>query len=78
MYQVMVDAGVRAEVILNRLEEYEELEDDVDGGQTNGEEMLSTDAIANVQEDLQSKLERGDVTSSSYISSALSITNSRL
>ncbi|KIW73462.1 hypothetical protein PV04_01578 [Phialophora macrospora] len=82
LYQVMVDAGVRAEMILNRLEEYQELEDEDEdgggGGDGDSHEVSGGDppqATADVQ---QPSTEQGDVTSSRYLSSALTLGDGRL
>lgn len=44
LYDLMVDAGVRAEMLLNRLDEYEQLADDVSigGEQDDGEDVATT------------------------------------
>ena len=91
-YQLMVDAGVRAELLLNRLDGYEELADD-------DEDMSGT--ACNVEQDESdteapqlvvtgTEGERGDVThdsndevfetvgSSAYLSSALSFDDGKL
>lgn len=74
LYRIMVDAGVRAEMILSRLEEYERLEDEEDQGdlETSGqpaqdESSARDDGTAHEQ-----------VSSSDYLSSALSLGNGRL
>jgi protein arginine N-methyltransferase 2 len=79
LYQVMVDAGVRAEMILSRLEEYQELEDeDEDGGGDDSDEVSGGDSSQPAANAPQSSTEQGDVTSSRYLSSALSLSNGRL
>lgn len=93
LYQLMVDAGVRAEVLLNRLDEYEELEDvdELDdaedaGPDTNGmadsEEApqlvdSSKREVAQATETVPS-IAVHDVPSSAYLSSTLSLDDSKL
>jgi protein arginine N-methyltransferase 2 len=50
IYQVMVDAGVRAELLLNRLDEYALLQDDDDEG---GDEDGDEDDDENIEEEIQ-------------------------
>lgn len=52
LYEIMVDAGVRAEMLLNRLDEYEQLRDDADSEEeleaeteSNGEEKQDQTAV---------------------------------
>ena len=45
LYEIMVDAGVRAEMLLNRLDEYEQLADDVDGD-SEGDDAEQSASIA--------------------------------
>ncbi len=75
LYELMVDAGVRAELLLNRLEGYEKLEDsdevetvDTENGPVNATSH-STDAPAQSHALVEPE---ADVTSSHYLSSALS------
>lgn len=90
LYELMVDAGVRAEVILNRLEGYEKLEDedmreedDVDqvAAETNGEhddevpELIDADAVA---VNATTQHAQADVNSTDYLSSALHLTRDKL
>ena len=75
LYQVMVDAGVRAEMLLNRLEEYGRLD-----GEEDGDEVDSHEAGAQTQDqdDAEVATAHEDITSSNYLSSALSLSNNRL
>lgn len=75
LYQLMVDAGVRAELLLNRLDSggYELLEDDEDGSEeeaaTNGDAVVDGgDGLGHSQ----------DVTSKQYLSSTLLLSGDRL
>ena len=75
LYNLMVDAGVRAELLLNRLEEYEKLEDDEDEQEkpTNGE------AAEDEPSALETKISTTnttstDVKSADYLSSTLTST----
>lgn len=75
MYQIMVDAGVRAEMLLSRLEEYLRLDDEEEDGEVNGDESRET--VTEADAAAGSNL-REDVTSSAYLSSALSLTKDKL
>ena len=75
LYQVMVDAGVRAEMILNRLEEYGRLDGEEDGDEGDGHEAGTQ---AQDQNDAEVATAQEDTTSSNYLSSALSFSNNRL
>jgi type IV protein arginine methyltransferase len=73
LYELMVDAGVRAELLLNRLEGYELLEDnendtgaEEDGATANGADTAEESAVAE------------DVCSEQYLSSALYLIGDRL
>lgn len=73
-YQLMVDAGVRAELLLNRLDGYEELKDDENDGTSEGDrpgDHLEEDA------GVRSATE-SDISSSRYLSSTLSMNDMRL
>ncbi|KAH0843952.1 hypothetical protein AYO21_08342 [Fonsecaea monophora] len=72
LYQIMVDAGVRAEMVLNRLEGYERLNDDEDGEDNNVAEESQG------QDDSDANTSHEDVTSSVYLSSALSLGDNNL
>jgi type IV protein arginine methyltransferase len=91
LYQLMVDAGVRAELLLNRLDGYEELENEDDEGDlteavaqdesdTEAPELVVTTAegeIASVQQSSQ-ETSTEDVGSTAYLSSALSFDDEKL
>ncbi|KIW95951.1 uncharacterized protein Z519_03017 [Cladophialophora bantiana CBS 173.52] len=72
LYQIMVDAGVRAEMVLNRLEEYERLHGGEDGEDVNGAEG------SHGRDNLEANGLQEHVTSSVYLSSALSVGDNRL
>ncbi|OAP65234.1 hypothetical protein AYL99_01206 [Fonsecaea erecta] len=72
LYQIMVDAGVRAEMVLNRLEGYTRLRDDEDDDQVNGAEDSEN------QDSSEANNSQEHVASSVYLSSALSIGDNRL
>lgn len=103
LYNVMVDAGVRAEMLLNRLDEYDVLDDEeVDGDDTGQDtEDVSLDppdvVVSEVSDDPkaqsdtlisvngvgqanlpQSEAVPNDVSSAAYLSSALSMSDSKL
>lgn len=80
LYRLMVDAGVRAELLLTRLEEYERLEDDDDGDDDGGigadenevprgERDVKSSGIAPTSQDAES---------TAYLSSTLSLSNDKL
>jgi type IV protein arginine methyltransferase len=91
LYQLMVDAGVRAELLLNRLDGYEELEDlddedeaaepdTHDDSDTEAPELVVTTAegeTSSVQQGLQ-EASTEDVDSKAYLSSALSFDDEKL
>lgn len=68
LYQLIVDAGVRAEMLLSRLEEYEQLDENEE------DDSLQVDSAT--AETISP--ERPDVDSSTYLSSALSRSGSML
>ena len=101
LYQLMVDAGVRAELLLNRLDEYDELDDqdeDADLGDSTETELQAgapeiTVSTATMDEDPPTSIaiepgsndagqpsltSRDDVTSTAYLSSTLSMSDSKL
>ena len=92
LYEMMVDAGVRAEMLLNRLEEYERLEDGDEGEDAAGQEdALEGESATNgaVTEQLTTEVAPDgrttdllstapDVDSDHYLSSALSLSSDRL
>ena len=74
LYHIMVDAGVRAEMLLNRLEEYQKLEDEEDDA-----EAPMDDDLKNCGEvDSAKGAEYRDVTNEQYLSSTLSFSADRL
>jgi type IV protein arginine methyltransferase len=103
LYNLMVDAGIRAEMLLNRLDEYDEL-DDADVNEAEEEEdtpMASTGqpdiVVSEVSDDPSSQSDalksvngfeppspaqttngKQDVSSAAYLSSALSMSDSKL
>lgn len=91
LYQAMVDAGVRAELLLNRLDEYEELEDlededevveltPQDDSDTEAPELVVTTAEGNSApvEDKAMDESSDQVESKAYLSSALSFNDNKL
>ncbi|KIW15971.1 hypothetical protein PV08_06021 [Exophiala spinifera] len=85
LYQLMVDAGVRAEMILSRLEEYERMEDDdmdkedkpeeeqhIAGNDQSSSSKPQDDVIDSVGD------HQPDVNTSAYLSSTLSLSSSKL
>ncbi|KAK5465966.1 Arginine N-methyltransferase 2 [Exophiala xenobiotica] len=89
LYQLMVDAGVRAEMILSRLEEYERMEDGEGEGEEEEEEAEGEEERANPEGQIDNAesqdangeevlVQRQDVNGSTYLSSALSLTSNRL
>ncbi|KIV80728.1 hypothetical protein PV11_08211 [Exophiala sideris] len=77
LYQLMVDAGVRAEMILNRLEEYDRMEDkdeDEDEEQKENEDGTNGE---NADQDPASTAQP-EVNGSAYLSSALSLSDDKL
>jgi type IV protein arginine methyltransferase len=75
LYQIMVDAGVRAEMLLSRLEEYEELEDEDDAAEA---DTLQASEETHQQSHTLSNSEREEPASSNYLSSVVSLSNGRL
>ncbi|PLB39480.1 protein-arginine N5-methyltransferase [Aspergillus candidus] len=89
MYEMVVDAGVRAELLLNRLDGYEEIEEEVDGdGDEQEEGAADTESAAPVptqDEEALQLVEAGeaaeadaDVTQARYLDSNLTFQNDRL
>ena|SRR2546423_2575383 len=89
LYDMMVDAGVRAEMLLNRLEEYERLEDgdedeDATGQENTIEGESATDGAVSEQPATQGGTTTGrlstavEVDSDRYLSSSLSLSADRL
>lgn len=90
LYQLMVDAGVRAEVLLNRLDEYEELEDveDLDEPEQRepvtdqeddeGVPQLVDSGNSEVPTESTPAIVVDNVESAAYLSSTLSLDDSKL
>ncbi|OGM48031.1 arginine N-methyltransferase 2 [Aspergillus bombycis] len=93
LYEQMVDAGVRAELLLNRLDGYEELEDDDEEEEEDDDDEETAEAGAEVVEvesesvpqlveaatTTDTVMETGpDVTNSRYLDSNLTFQNDRL
>ncbi len=81
LYEIMVDAGVRAEMLLNRLEEYERLEDEEENGAPE-EDVVGREDVPQLtvsSGDVPEESETvADVSSEQYLSSALSLSGDRL
>jgi len=69
LYQLIVDAGVRAEMLLSRLEEYERLDEGEEG------DILEADTSPSTESALPA---HPDINSSTYLSSTLSRSGSML
>ncbi|KAJ9242833.1 hypothetical protein DTO271D3_565 [Paecilomyces variotii] len=86
LYELMVDAGVRAELLLNRLEGYERLSDNGEGNQGDDTaEVLDTTAAPTApaaseetSQEAGDSTSDPDVTSSRYLQSNLTFRNDRL
>ena len=92
LYDMMVDAGVRAEMLLNRLEEYERLEGDDEVEETTTQQVVTSEDTSHdviVREPApQNATDRHvtthlpstapDVDSDRYLSSALSLSGQRI
>ncbi|KNG89494.1 arginine N-methyltransferase 2 [Aspergillus nomiae NRRL 13137] len=87
LYEQMVDAGVRAELLLNRLDGYEELEDDDEEEEEEGETAeagaaeveVESESVPQLVEAATTSTETGpDVTNSRYLDSNLTFQNDRL
>ncbi|KAB8079076.1 protein arginine N-methyltransferase 2 [Aspergillus leporis] len=87
LYEQIVDAGVRAELLLNRLDVYEELSEDdeeIEGGEGEAEQAQEDKVEAEVAEGEVPQLVEAtsttgpDVTSSRYLESNLTFQNDRL
>ncbi|OJJ50573.1 hypothetical protein ASPZODRAFT_126460 [Penicilliopsis zonata CBS 506.65] len=78
LYEIFVDAGVRAEMLLNRLDEYEALSDDEE--EEEGEEENEEDETAAQEEgdEAPELVEGPDVTNNRYLESNLTFQNDRL
>ncbi|RHZ61521.1 protein-arginine N5-methyltransferase [Aspergillus thermomutatus] len=86
LYEMIVDAGVRAELLLNRLDGYEQLSDEEDEEET-GQDEGAANAPATEEDQAPELVETAtaepsiggpDVTSSRYLDSNLTFTNDRL
>jgi type IV protein arginine methyltransferase len=81
LYQLLVDAGVRAEMLLNRLDEYEEIEDldtDEEGAQVNGDDAPElVDSTKNTSASIEPQA-NDKVESAAYLSSTLSLSDAKL
>ncbi|KAL1955357.1 hypothetical protein VTO42DRAFT_8639 [Malbranchea cinnamomea] len=88
LYELMVDAGVRAELLLNRLDEYEPLvdedeeqdgegEQDAPNGVNDGDATTQTHEQQNVEQS-QHNADEDAVTNSRYLQSNLSFEDHRL
>lgn len=84
LYEVMVDAGVRAELLLNRLEEYERIEDEEeeDDEEFPVQHEVSDQSVPELTVNGAAVTEEvrvvQDVNSEQYLSSALSLSGDRL
>ncbi|EER23970.1 Arginine N-methyltransferase 2 [Coccidioides posadasii str. Silveira] len=88
LYQLMVDAGVRAEMLLNRLNEYAPLQDDdeeidddnpsTEGAPGQTEVQQPNEQAATAQEGNTATAQEPDVTSSRYLQSNLTFTDNHL
>ena len=80
LYEMMVDAGVRAELLLNRLEEYEPLEDDDEDEHENENEPQSTETETGTTNTSQQQQQQQQPTSQNdhYLTSHLTFQNDRL
>lgn len=77
LYQLMVDAGVRAEMLLNRLDEYEEIED-LDKMEETADEGADDEVPELIDTSVSEPETVDEVNSEAYLSSALSMGDSKL
>jgi type IV protein arginine methyltransferase len=78
LYQLMVDAGVRAEMLLNRLDQYDELADEDDHAMSE-QEPPEPDVQAGRPDIVVSEgATEPDVNAAAYLSSTLSMSNSKI
>ena len=91
LYRLMVDAGVRAEMLLNRLDEYEELDEDEESDEVE-EDHAEQRPVSTVPENLQAVStyaadgdqptkaisDDSDTTSAKYLSSTLSMSGDKI
>ncbi|KKY25699.1 putative arginine n-methyltransferase [Phaeomoniella chlamydospora] len=78
LYALMVDAGVRAEMLLNRLEKYEQLDDDEEEEEEDTEKQGTTNGHSSETEAEVVVEDNGDVPSEQYLASALTHTGDKL
>lgn len=80
LYELMVDAGVRAEILLNRLDAYEILADDEEEAQAQDETNLEQDeTVPTLIDTTQHTVDENvDVNSKDYLSSSLVFTRDKL
>ena len=86
LYEIMVDAGVRAEMLLNRLDEYEQLaggddeEDEGQGSDEDAEEDGEVDGQGNgLQQGLDDRIENSSaINNDDYLQSTLRFQNGRI
>ncbi|PKY01334.1 putative arginine N-methyltransferase [Aspergillus campestris IBT 28561] len=78
-YEMVVDAGVRAELLLNRLDGYEEIEEEVEEDEQE-EGVADTESAAPAQDEEAPQLVEADadVTQARYLDSNLTFQNDRL
>jgi type IV protein arginine methyltransferase len=87
-YQLIVDAGVRAELLLAAMSEYQEIEDDDEDGDSDGEVQekdngevtveIEPDAYADVAKSQTDAVSKDDVNSRDYLASTLRFTSDRI
>ena len=86
LYEIMVDAGVRAEMLLNRLDEYEQLaggDDEEDEGQGSDEDTEKDGEVDGQSSSLQqgvsdSKEDSSAINNEDYLQSTLRFQNGRI
>ncbi|KIX06006.1 uncharacterized protein Z518_03980 [Rhinocladiella mackenziei CBS 650.93] len=78
LYHIMVDAGVRAEMLLSRLEEYEELNDNEDAEEDSVEDAQPAGTELEQTPDAETTDLQQEVNSSVYLSSTLSLGKDKL
>lgn len=78
LYEIMVDAGVRAEMLLNRLDEYERLaEEEEDEGEGDGEAVAFDEGADGVQE-AQATAQEPDLNNAEFLQSSLRFQDGRI
>ncbi|KAJ5374260.1 Arginine N-methyltransferase 2 [Penicillium concentricum] len=85
LYELIVDAGVRAELLLNRLDAYEELSEDDDEEEAEGEteaeaapELVDASAEPTAETTTTATPANPEVSNSQYLESRLNIQNDRI